>query len=70
MAKNTEDFLSFTTIIQRSKGKEIRCLDCEHCCLEEKKCYPESEDCASEYNLNDEDIYTMRKWDCDFYENK
>ena len=47
--------------------KEIRCLDCKHCNKEEKKCRPESEDCKSEYDLDDKDIYKYRKNDCDFY---
>ena len=47
--------------------KEIRCLDCKHCNKEEKKCRPESEDCKSEYDLDDIDIYKYRKNDCDFY---
>lgn len=47
--------------------KEIRCLDCNHCNVVEKKCYPESEDCKSEYDLEDKDIYEYRRNDCDFY---
>ena len=41
--------------------KEIRCLDCKHCNAELKKCYPESRDCDSEYDLTDEDIYEYHK---------
>jgi hypothetical protein len=70
MIKNTGEFKSFYTMVQQMLGKEIRCLDCICCCLEEKKCYPKSEDCEPEYDLNDEDIYTMRKYDCDFYTDK
>lgn len=47
--------------------KEIRCLDCKHCNAELKKCYPESRDCDSEYDLTDEDIYEYHKNNCDFY---
>lgn len=35
--------------------KEIRCLDCNHCNIVEKKCYSESEDCKSEYDLEDKE---------------
>lgn len=45
----------------------IRCLDCEHCNKNEKKCYPESLDCNSEYDLLDEEIYEYNEAKCDFY---
>ena len=70
MLKKTEKYKSFYTMSQQMSGKEIRCLDCKCCCVKEKKCYPKSEDCETEYNLNDEDIYIMRKYDCDFYVSK
>lgn len=65
-----EEYKSFNTMFHQRLNKEIRCFDCKCCCVEKKKCYPKSKDCKSEYSLNDEDIYTMRKYDCDFYESK
>lgn len=47
--------------------KKIRCLDCKHCNVKEKKCYPDSIDCKAVYNLKDKDIYKYRRNDCDFY---
>ena len=70
MVKNTGEYKSFHTMVQQMLDKEIRCLDCIHCSAEEKKCYPKSEDCKSEYDLSNEDIYQMRNYDCDFYESK
>lgn len=45
----------------------IRCLDCKHCNEKMKKCYPESKDCNSEYDLLDEEIYEYNEVKCDFY---
>lgn len=48
----------------------IRCLDCVHCNESEKKCYPQSMDCNSEYDLTDRDIYEYTKTKCDYYKEK
>lgn len=48
----------------------IRCLDCIHCKENIKKCYPESMDCKSEYDLDDKDIYEYRLKDCDFFKRR
>lgn len=52
------------------KNNKIRCLDCIHCSKNKNKCYPESEDCKSEYDLDKKDIYEYRNNDCDFYERR
>lgn len=44
------------------------CIDCKHCNVSEMKCYPESEDCASEYDLVESDLYTAAV--CDFFHAK
>ena len=48
----------------------IRCLDCVHCNESEKKYYPQSMDCNSEYDLTDRDIYEYTKTKCDYYKEK
>lgn len=47
--------------------KKIRCKDCKHCDVTNRKCHPESEDCKSEYDLTSSDINKYRDNDCDFY---
>ena len=47
-----------------------KCIDCEHCDAVNHKCYPESRDCKSEYDLTDEDIYQTSTERCDFYSPK
>ena len=47
-----------------------KCIDCEHCDAANHKCYPESRDCKSEYDLTDEDIYQASTDRCDFYSAK
>lgn len=49
---------------------EKRCLDCDHCNESEKKCYPESIDCCTVYDLDDVDIYEYNTERCDFYKEK
>lgn len=44
------------------------CNFCIHANREEMKCYPESEDCKSEYDLEESDFYTEAR--CDFFEDK
>ena len=48
--------------------KKHKCIDCEYCDLEQKKCFPQSKDCSTEYNLSDKDIYYEEK--CDFFKCK
>jgi len=36
--------------------------------IKKMKCYPESEDCKSEYDLEEKDFYV--ECNCDFYEKK
>lgn len=50
--------------------KNIRCLECLYCNEMKKKCYPQSNDCGSEYDLDKKDIYEYRKNDCEFYKPK
>ena len=47
--------------------REYRCRDCIHCNITDKKCYPESKDCRSEYDLTDDDINEYTTDRCDFY---
>lgn len=47
------------------RGKH-KCLDCKHCDIEHMKCFPNSKDCRSEYNLNENDLKTENY--CDFFE--
>lgn len=44
----------------------VKCKDCIHCDIENHKCYPQSKDCCSEYDLTDDDINNPDR--CDFYE--
>lgn len=46
---------------------KCKCKDCIHCDIENHKCYPQSKDCHSEYDLTDDDIYNNLDR-CDFYE--
>lgn len=46
------------------------CKNCAHCDVEKKKCFPESLDCRSEYDLTDEDIYTATDERCDFFKRR
>lgn len=45
-----------------------KCIDCTNYYPLEMKCRPNSRDCESEYNLDEEDLHTPRR--CDFYEKK
>ena len=49
-----------------SDQKEYGCRYCKHCDIESLKCYPESRDCESEYDLTEEDLDKLEI--CDFYE--
>ena len=49
---------------------QYKCIDCKHCDEDKRKCFPESKDCKSEYDLTDEDIYQMSTDRCDFYSPK
>ena len=53
-------------IIFFSDRKEYGCRYCKHCDTEKLKCYPESRDCESEYDLTEEDLDRLEI--CDFYE--
>lgn len=45
--------------------KPEKCIDCA-CCDEKKmKCYPNSIDCHSEYDLDEADLVTPKR--CDFF---
>lgn len=44
------------------------CGKCVHADHEKMKCYPESDDCKSEYNLAEEDFH--REARCDFFHEK
>ncbi len=50
--------------------QKYRCIECKHCNVDEKKCYPQSRDCLSEYALTDNDIYDYSTERCDFYKPK
>ena len=46
-----------------------KCNGCGHCVHANRKlmkCFPESKDCAPEYNLEEDDF--NRECECDFYE--
>lgn len=47
---------------ERCKG----CAYCIHANREKMKCYPESEDCKSEYDLEESDF--ENECNCDFFE--
>ena len=49
---------------KRCKG----CAYCTHANREEMKCYPESEDCKSEYDLEESDF--ENECNCDFFEER
>ena len=49
-------------------GPKHKCIDCKHCDVKNLKCYPESKDCHSEYDLTEEDLKTANI--CDFFKNK
>ena len=46
--------------------KKYKCIDCEHCNIAKKKCYPQSKDCEKEYTLTDDDINNYSTKRCDF----
>ena len=50
--------------------KRYRCIECQHCNEDEKKCYPQSRDCHAEYDLTYNDIYEYSTERCDFFEAK
>lgn len=47
---------------------EHKCIECDHCDAENLMCYPKSEDCMSEYKLEEKDLYTPAR--CDFFHKK
>lgn len=49
-----------------NKQKEHKCRYCKHCDIKTLKCYPESRDCESEYDLTKEDLDRLEI--CDFFE--
>lgn len=51
-------------------SKEHRCKDYIHCDSDNLKCYPQSKDCRSEYDLTIEDIEKYTNDRCDFYREK
>lgn len=42
----------------------MKCIECARCDKEKLMCYPKSLDCAKEYKLTENDLYTDRS--CDF----
>ena len=46
---------------------KYKCIDCIHCDVKHKKCYPNSKDCRSEYDLTEDDIYKLSDERCDFF---
>ena len=50
------------------RGQIMKCIECTHCNVEEMKCFPESEDCKTEYDLTEHDLYAKAR--CDFAEKK
>ena len=47
-------------------GKKVPgCAFCAHANKDEMKCYPESEDCKREYDLEEEDFH--KECNCDFF---
>lgn len=51
------------------KGRKcVGCGYCVHADHDKMKCYPESEDCKSEYDLTEEDFHTEAR--CDFFKRK
>lgn len=48
--------------------KVLGCAVCAHANKDKMKCYPESEDCKSEYDLEEEDFH--KECNCDFYKRK
>lgn len=51
------------------KGRKCAgCWYCVHADHDKMKCYPESEDCKSEYDLTEEDFHTEAR--CDFFKRK
>ena len=51
-----------------SKNKYVKCIDCVCCNVEKMKCYPDSEDCEKEYDLDDDDLHIPAH--CDFFKAK
>jgi len=50
-------------------GKRVHgCASCLHANKEKMKCYPESKDCKSEYDL--EEIDFNEECNCDFYKKR
>ncbi len=49
-------------------SKKHKCEDCIHCDIKTLKCYPQSRDCHSEYDLTEEDLHNLGL--CDFFKHK
>lgn len=50
-------------------GKKVPgCAFCAHADRDKMKCYPESKDCKSEYDLQEVDF--SKECNCDFYKKK
>lgn len=49
-------------------NKQQRCIDCACCDAENMKCYPNDDDCESEYDLSEADLTTADY--CDFFKQK
>ena len=48
-----------------SKNNLVKCIDCACCNVKEMKCYPNSVDCHSVYDLDEKDLHTPAR--CDFF---
>ena len=46
----------------------VRCIDCACCDVEKMMCHPNSMDCQKEYELDNNDLYTIAR--CDFFVRK
>ena len=49
-------------------SRKHKCEDCIHCDIKAMKCYPQSRDCHSEYDLTEEDLHNLCL--CDFFKHK
>ena len=48
--------------------REHRCIDCKCCDPDRFLCHPEDPDCEEEYELDMNDLYSIKR--CDFFKRK
>ena len=53
------------TNYNKSNRFKAKCIDCACCDVDKMKCYPNSVDCHSEYDLDADDLVTPKR--CDFF---